>query len=50
MEKETVDVALSVAFVVIFAFQIALCDNSFIMAVVHYPASHLALSFILTST
>lgn len=48
-KRETVGVAPSVALVIIFVFQIALCDDPFIMAVVHYPASHLALSFILTS-
>lgn len=48
-KRETVGVAPSVALIIIFVFQIALCDDPFIMAVVHYPASHLALSFILTS-
>lgn len=49
-KRETVGVALSDALVIIFVFQIALCDDPFIMAVAHYSASHLVLSFILTST
>lgn len=47
---ETVGVALSVALVIIFVLQGALCEDPFILAVVHYPASYLALSIILTST
>lgn len=47
---ETVGVALSVVLVIIFVLQRALCEDPFILAVVHYPASPLALSFILTST
>lgn len=47
--KEKLWAQLSIALPIIAVFHMALCSDPFLMAVVHYPASPLALSLILTS-